>query len=130
MSATTDELTALAARIQSMDFEHVFTLHADGSITEPRDVWAPSVFHDPTGGVTVDGAGWDCMTGLTGQYSYHGAVMHPSEYIGRGIAGVMLDDCQDGPVTYALVCVYVWEEDREDEDEDDVCGWAIAYRRD
>lgn len=128
MSATTGELDMLADRIQHFDFDHCFTLHADGSIDEPSGVWAPNVYHDPTGDVEIEDPAWSCVVGLTGQDSYHGACMHASEYVGRGVAEYMLDMCQDDPVTFALVVVYVLPEDDDDES-DDVAGWAIAYKR-
>lgn len=122
------DLVALAKQIQAIEFDHVFTLHPDGTISEPRDVWAPSVYNDPTGDVWIEDDRWRCMTGLTGQYSYHGACMHSSEYVGRGVAGAMLKQAQDEPVTFALVVVEVLPDDDEDES-DEPAGWAIAYLR-
>ena len=121
----TADLDALAERINGFEFDHVFTLHPDGSITEPKNVWAPSVYHDPYADIYMDGSGWKAITGMTGQDRYHGAVMHPSEYIGRGIAELMLDYAADEPVTFAVVVV----SDLEAEDYDDnLVGWAIVYR--
>jgi len=124
MTTTTD----LAQTIQAMEFEHVFTIHPDGTVTEPRDVWAPSVYHDEDTDITIDGADWHAIRGLTGQYSYHGAVMHPSEYVGAGVAGVMWEMAIDAEatVTFALVVVDVLADD-EDEDPEPA-GWAIVYR--
>lgn len=128
------DMTALAATIQAFEFDHVFTLNTDGTITEPAGVYAPSVYHDPDGDVTIDawpaGTRWTCMTGLTGQDSYHGAVMHASEFVGRGVAQAMFDLTEDGPVTFALVVVYCLPDEDEPDADDDVAGWAIAYRRD
>lgn len=126
---TRDELRTLAERIQAFDFDHVFTLSADGTITEPANVWAPDVYHDETNDVEINGRGdWHAMTGLTGQYSYNGAVMHASEFIGSGVASAMLDLCEDGPVTFAVVVVTDMDADT-DAGEDDVVGWAITYKR-
>jgi hypothetical protein len=124
------ELSALVAdRVHSFEFEHVFTLDADGTITEPAGVWAPECYNDPDGDIDLAGAHeWSAMVGLTGQDSYHGAVMHPSEYVGRGVATAMLELAEGGPVTFALVIVTDLDADR-DAGEDDACGWAIAYTR-
>lgn len=118
----------LAKRIQAFDFDHVFTLHPDGSITEPDGVWAPSVYHDDDTDIYIDGSGWAAITGLTGQDSYHGAVMHASEYIGTGVAGVMWEMAIDAeePVTFTLVVVECLPED--DDPEPEPAGWAILYR--
>lgn len=117
----------LAKAIQAMEFDHVFTIHPDGSITEPSGVWAPSVYHDDERDIDIDDRDWRAITGLTGQYGYHGAVMHASEYIGTGVAGVMWQMAIDAeePVTFTLVIVNVID----DEDEDaEPAGWAILYR--
>jgi len=59
------------------------------------------------------------LTGYTGQYGYHGAVMHASEYIGGGLA----DDILSTPGTYVVVVVNV--EDDEADEFAEPAGWAI-----
>ena len=122
---TSDEL---ATAIHAIEFDHVFTLHPDGSITEPSEVWAPSVFYDDENDIFIDGAGWHAITGLTGQDRYHGAVMHPSEFISSGVAEVMWERAIDAeaPITFTLVVVECWPE--EDDPEPAPAGWAILYR--
>lgn len=117
------QLQALAERINGFEFEHPFTVHPDGSVTEPSGVWAPSVENDPDGDISIDTDGWSCITGLTGQYGYHGAVMHDSEFVGVGVVRTMLDMAEEAPVTFALVVVY----DYDDDTDDNIVGWAIAY---
>ena len=123
------ELLELSERIQRMDFDHVFVLDAAGNLTEPSGVWAPDVWHDPDADIEIQGEGWGCMTGLTGQHGYSGAVMHASEVMGGswGVVRAMIELCGIyGPVAFALVVVNVWPDD-EDEDPEPA-GWAIAYR--
>lgn len=119
----------LAAAIHAMAFDHVFTLHPDGSITEPEGVWAPSVYDDPHADIMIDDDGWHAITGLTGQDRYHGAVMHASEYVGFGVAGVMWQMAIDAeePVTFTLVTVECLPDD-DDDDPPEPAGWAILYR--
>lgn len=119
---------ALAATIHAFEFDHVFTLHPDGSITEPDGVWAPVVYHDDDHDIDIDGSDWSAITGLTGQDRYHGAVMHASEYVGSGVAGVMWQMAIDAeePVTFALVVVECLPTD--DDPEPEPAGWAIVYR--
>ncbi len=113
----------LAKRIDAFEFEHVYTLHPDGSLTEPEGIWAPEVYDDPDNDIWT-WTGWRALTGLTGQDSYHGAVMHPSEYIGAGIARYMQEMAEEEPVTFAHVVV---TDPFAEDDEDDVVGWAIVY---
>jgi hypothetical protein len=123
---------ALAERINGQDFDHVFILHADGTIEDTPNVWAPSVTHDESADILIDGVPyrdsdtWDALTGLTGQHSYHGAVMHSSEFIGESVARVMLDMCADGPRTFVVTVVDV---DDDDEDDPEPAGWAILVKR-
>lgn len=97
----------LAERIHEIEFEHCFVLHSDGSITDAVGVWAPECYHDDERDIDLCGGEreWKALTGFTGQYGYHGAVMHPSEFIGKGIADYMLGMTEDGPVTFVLVVV-------------------------
>lgn len=118
-------MTTLAEQINAFEFDHVFTLHPDGTITEPKNVWAPSVYHDDATDITIDGAGWRALTGMTGQDSYHGAVMHPSEYIGRGIADYLQELASDAPATFVVVTVECLPDD--DDPEPEPAGWAILH---
>ena len=116
-------MKSLAEQINDMEFDHVFTLHPDGSITEPKDVWAPDVYDDPDGDIIIDGRGWRALTGMTGQDRYHGAVMHQSEFIGKGIADYLQELAADEPQTFTVVVVR-----DADGDLDAADGWAILYR--
>ena len=114
----------LAEQINAIEFDHPFTLHPDGTITDPTGVHAPSVYHDDETDVRIDGSGWRALTGMTGQHGYHGAVMHQSEFIGRGIASYLLELAADGPTTFVVVAVECEMED-DDEDIPEPAGWAI-----
>jgi hypothetical protein len=121
----------LGKEINALDFDTVFRVEGADVITV-HDVYAPSVFHDPITDVTIDGAGWHCLTGMTGQYSYNGAVMHNSEFIGAGIAEILATD--DPGTLFAIVVVSVFPEDCEDHEDHaasgdcEPAGWAIAYK--
>lgn len=75
--------------------------------------------------------GWELLTGFTGQYSYNGPVMHPSEFIGGGLETYILET----PGYYvALVveghCDYDGTTDCDPETgcNCEPAGWAIAYK--
>lgn len=116
-----------------MEFDRVIMAAEDGTITEPVDV---NVYADLN--VTNDGTdefdiseGWELLKGFTGQYSYNGPVMHPSEFIGGGLERHI----RETPGYYVALVV----EGRCDYDGTTVCtedsgcdcepaGWAIAYK--
>ena len=60
--------------------------------------------------------GWTPLTGFTGQHGYNGPVMHPSEYIGGGLARHILDT----PGQYAVATV--------DDDDGEAYGWVVMHR--
>ena len=99
--STHAELQAIA------DFDHPFTVSDDGTLSDAHDVYAPEVYHSETDDIEIDGiAGrrgetWEALYGYTGQYSYNGAVMHSSEFLGGGLA----DDILSTPGTYVVVVV-------------------------
>lgn len=102
------------------EFDQVFTVGEDGSITFPEGEFAPVVYNSEENDVDVDGAEWEALTGYTGQYSYHGAVMHSSEYFGGG----MRKDILSTPGTYVLTIVY----DLDEEEGDPAIGWCICRK--
>lgn len=102
-----------------MEFDHVITVGADGSIADADGLYAPDVYMDDDH--PVEGSGWTVLRGFTGQHGYGGHVMHPSEFIGGGLE----DHIRQNPGHY--VVVEVRDEDGEFDDAEPV-GWAIAYR--
>jgi hypothetical protein len=97
-----------------MEFDHVVRVLADGSVADEPGVWAPEVYADGVD-VTVP-AGWELLTGYSGQYGYSGPVMHPSEFIGGGMAR----DILASPGVYVAVVVGDLDGDEEP------AGWAVA----
>lgn len=64
----------------------------------------------------VRAQGWELLTGFTGQYGYNGPVLHPSEYIGGGLAAHILAT----PGQYAVATV--------DDDDGQAHGWVVMHR--
>jgi len=130
-----------------MEFDHVVAVHADGTVTDDHipGVHAPELFHVEGAAHPhdVEGMGdWTLLHGFTGQYSYNGAVLHSSEYIGGGLERHILSN----PGLYVACVVEVWEEDRYIDHEigcehaeiemgapcecmrsEEAAGWAVAY---
>lgn len=108
----------MAANVQAIEFDHPFTItvHAETvwQLTHPDGVYAPSVFHDEETDVRIDDqAGWEALTGFTGQDRYNGAVNHSSEFVGRSIARELVRLAEDEPQTYVLCVVNVEASDDE-----------------
>lgn len=101
-----------------MDFDCVIEVLPDGQVKYRPDLDGPSLRN---GEIEGSHDGWDLMGGYSGQDRYSGPIMHNSEFIGGGMARDILEK----PGLYvSLVCYW----DREDEDSDNVEGWAVAYR--
>lgn len=115
----------LAEQIDGQEFDHVFVLHDNGTITDARNMWAPTVTHSDEHDIDIEGEGWQAIVGLTGQYGYNGAVMHASEYVGVPVARLMHEMTADEPIVFALVVV---TDPHAEEGTDDAVGWAIMYR--
>lgn len=129
---TDDMRRVIAAQVQAFDFDHVFTLtHVgvrDWRISEPENVWAPEVYVSEDGKVDIESDAWETgvTTGMSGQYSYNGPVMHSSELIGPGIAEAMMFAAEEEPQTFTVVVVYG---DGDGEDEDPApAGWTILRK--
>lgn len=126
------ELIRLADDMTRTEFDHVWTVDADLNVVDvPGNLYAPDVSLEFGSDVSIDGASeWDALTGMTGQFSYTGAVMHPSETFGRGMAeriAEMCDDAREDGKTLAWACVEVRDDDG-DFPEGDPIGWAVVYR--
>lgn len=128
-----------------MEFDHVVHVHEDGTVTDndTRGLYAPELnMETDNDGQSIHAddsdikqqaasAGWELLQGFTGQYSYSGPVMHPSEYIGGGlerhiratpgyyVACVVLASCEYDGTTDC---------DIETGCDCEPAGWAIAYR--
>jgi hypothetical protein len=104
-----------------MEFDHPIRVNADGTVTPSvPGVYAPEC-HDEEGAERPYlSPGWEFVDGYSGQQGYSGPVMHSSEFIGGGMAR----DILAAPGVYVAVVVY-WLSD-EDEDSDDMAGWAVV----
>lgn len=102
-----------------MEFDHVIRVHEDGTITDERGVFAPSLYDGE-----LDSDRWELLNGYSGQDRYSGPIMHPSEYIGGG----MERDIRSTPGVYVSLVAYSYdgEDDRLEEEGPDVDGWAVA----
>lgn len=111
------------------DFDHPFVVGEDRSVTDATGVHAPEVCHDDEHDITIDGVPmrdsntWDALVGHTNQYSYNGAVMHPSEFIGRDLADTILAE----PGTYVVTSVEVFHDYTEDEHDCPTCGAHMLH---
>ena len=120
----------LATAIQTVDFDHPFMI-VDGLVADaPGNVYAPYVYHSETDDIDIEqlpGDGWQAIKGFTGQYSYHGSVMHPSEYIGDAIADHLREIADENRETvFVIVSVDVLPDDEDDDPEP--AGWTVLYR--
>jgi len=108
-----------------MEFDHVIQVHADGSVTDaPKSVHAPESVYDDSLESVYLGDDWSLLTGYTGQYGYNGPTMHPSEFIGGGLARDIL--AQPGYYVALLSCAD--DTDDPEADDDNLAGWAVAFK--
>jgi hypothetical protein len=110
------------------EFDHVFTVHPNGTVSSPSGVHAPEVYHvegeQHPRDVEIGGDDWErWSTGWTGQHGYNGAVMHASEQFAGNMATAVLRE----PGTYVLTTVEVLPEDAGDEDPSPA-GWIVLKR--
>ena len=110
----------MTMNIHDVEFDSVFEVHADGTLTHRYDLYAPTVTHDDERDVDVDGPYWTPLVGWTGQHGYNGAVMHASEQF----AGALANYVSSRAGVYVLTVVEVLEDTNEDANEDPA-GWAI-----
>lgn len=109
MQATPDNLNSL------VEFDTAFIVTPEG-IEGAHEVYVPNVYNDDVSDIYIESSLWETLTGYTGQYSYNGAVLHSSEYLGGGLARDILEDV--GGI-YAVTVV----EDMDDPD--NPAGWCV-----
>lgn len=103
-----------------MEFDHVIEVHADGSITDRPDVYAPDLYDD-----VIVASGWEFFTtGYSRQDGYAGPIMHASEFIG----GRLEYDIRTTPGVYVALVAYYYDPDSDASDDDGYYaeGWAVA----
>jgi hypothetical protein len=103
---------------RDVEFDQVFEVHADGSVTIRHDLYAP----DLTDGELESRSGWTLVNGYSGQDRYSGPIMHVSEYLG----GRMAQDVLDTPGIYAMIPAYYSNEDGDESEPWTIDGWAVA----
>lgn len=104
---------------EKVEFNCPFRVHANGTVTPDHTFLAPESVYDEK----VEGP-WELLTGYSGQDSYSGPIMHPSEYIGGGLERDILAT----PGVYVVLAAYSSPEEGEEEEEEMPDGWAVARR--
>lgn len=111
---------------RAVDFDVPFRVTFAGVERDPEVLYVPSAEHDDEADMLLDGiphgsslTDWVALDGYTGQYAYHGPVMHPSEFLGGRLAEGVLESIGD---TFVLVEV-------SGPDDDSPVGWAILRLR-
>lgn len=122
---------------EQMTIDHVVRVMADGTVADATEVYAPEIHCDYAGEFEeaqildaherdmieyVKSQGWTLETGWTGQYSYSGAIMHASEFIG----GSLEDHIRRTPGLWVALAVELHSEDPDAESE--AVGWVLAHR--
>src|SRR4051812_32617046 len=132
-------LAKLAIDINAQDLDHVFEITDDDRVVDgPAGMYAPErCEHDDTDDMLIDGVPyrecteWEAVTGVTGQYCYHGPVMHSSEYVGRELGRWLAENwARSTPMVVCVVEVGCDDDCAEDCDDDhEPAGWTILVRK-
>lgn len=132
VEGTTDQFTAhIAGHRMSvslndlMEFDHVIEVHKDGTITEPDYRSNPAVNPELNDGVLDQmlGESWRLVGNSRQQGG--GQIMHDSEFIGGGLADMILES----PGLYVVIaCTWACNEDHEHDGCDNIMeGWGLAH---
>ena len=111
---------SVADHVSKLEYSS-WTINVDGTVTEHEGYDLEYLDYLDADMVDTPNAlieGWEPIRGITGQYGYNGAVMHPSEYIGAGLCKSM---AEDGGMFYAE---YV----QSTNDDDNLVGWCLLKR--
>lgn len=116
---------------RAVEFDRPFRVTRTGVEFDAEASAPTEVFYDDDGGITVDDrphdssrTDWEALTGYTGQYAYRGPVMHPSEFLGGGLARDVLESIGD---TFVVTAVEVLPDG--DDPDPFPAGWAILRLR-
>jgi len=107
------------------EFDLAFRVDEEGNVTCADGIYSPDVYvvTDEEGQIIGDahisGEGWTFVNGYSGQDSYAGPIMHPSEFLG----GKMAQDVLDSPGVYVVVGVI------DPDDTEDLIGWVLLERK-
>lgn len=125
------ELAVIGEAINRVDFDHAFALYRDGSMID-ADPYAPSATDDnyiPSRplDIVLDSPEWEVVTqGMSGQYGYAGAVMHPSEFIGAPLARHLLEIVADHDASCQVFAVVEVRDCDGQYPDGDPLGWTIV----
>lgn len=121
-NVTPDQLNRIA------EFNTPFKTFGDGSVMTGQDIghtgyFADVIMHDENDDYADQmDDDFKPVTGYSGQYGYRGPVMHPSEFLGGGMARDVLDT----PGVYVVLAVEAEGEDYDPETgETDSVGWML-----
>lgn len=101
------------------------TVHENGTVTQDSTLYAPEMLLEKSTDDAVYAmarrAGWDLLSGYTGQQGYNGPVLHLSEFIG----GRLSQDILETPGTYVATFVDVFDDITGNYEP---MGWVVARR--
>lgn len=119
---------------------HTFIQSAHDDIYAPQVALSVDKDGNGVGEETIDDTTWnepqttwEAVNGYSGQYGYSGPTMHPSEYLGGGMARDVLEDEGAVYVVTTVECHPNWEIDEDDEEDvfqgqivqDNPAGWML-----
>lgn len=118
---------------QVMEFDHVIRVNESGNVQNVpllNPYFDLNVDTQGNDEFTLE-TGWTLLSGFTGQYSYNGPVMHPSEFIGGGLETHILET--PGYYVSLVVNGYCHFDESQDCDPEVGCncepaGWAVAFK--
>lgn len=132
------------------EFDHVYRLQKQGAIQDEAELhYVPTAEHSAEHDVLLDGVPrresdpWHALIDHSGQYRYHGAVMHASEQWGQWAIDDLMENVMDDDDVRAILFTVVEVSGHDDDDpvfpeEPDYCersgcahepaGWAVLYR--
>ena len=113
------------------DFDHVFMVSRTGDVGEQTTNlhYAPEAVDVDQNATELDG--WQLpLSGLTGQYGYHGPWLHDSEVIAGGVAEAVLSMPGYWVAIYGQHSAFDPDDSNYDfaEDGTEIEGWTLAYK--
>lgn len=105
-----------------VEFDSPFQVHgAEWMVSKGLGIWSPSVYwNNEIDDYEVEPEEWEPVSGYSGQCSYSGPIMHPSEYFGGGMA----EDILESPGIYVITEVI------DLDDGDNLIGWMLLRLKD
>lgn len=122
---------------ENVEFDSPFIIGAQGGketwIADVGSVYAPGVYDyvdqegSPVGSLEIESDKWEAVRGYSSQQGYSGPEMHPSEYLGGGMARDVLADTGAIYVVCAVTNLPFWEATEEETNDvmDSTAGWVL-----